>query len=189
MVKVTKTLIGILIFDIIYLLIFGAIFWKRGNIEFFVYVISIFVFLFIIGLLHLKFNFSNFVLIGLSLVGLLHMIGGGIIINGLRMYGHYLVLGIIRYDKIVHFFGVFFAVFLVYELIKSNKINRIALSLILTFSGIGIGAVHEIIEFILVVLLPKTGVGGYENTMGDIIANTFGAILAVIWINLKKIKV
>ncbi len=186
MVRITKTLITVLIIDLLYLLIFSLIYFKRANYEFLVYSGFIFLLLIIIFLLHLKFDFSNFVLIGLSLIGLMHMIGGGIIVNGVRMYGHYVVLGIIRYDKIVHFLGIFFAVFVFYELIKSNKINKIALSIILVLSGIGIGAIYEIFEFILVVILPETGVGGYFNTMGDIIANSLGAISAVFLINLKK---
>ena len=186
--KITKTLILLLVANIIYLIVFGTLFWKRGNIEFMIYTGTILLFLTIIFLLHLKFNFSNFTLIGLSLIGLMHMIGGGIVVNGVIMYGHYAVLGIIKYDKIVHFLGIFFAVFLFYDLIKSNKINKIALSVILVLAGIGIGAIHEIIEFILVLVLPETWVGGYVNTMGDIIANSFGAITAVFFIDLKGKK-
>jgi len=186
MVKITKTFILLLVANITYLIIFLSIFLKRTNYEFIIYTGTVLLLLIILFFLHLKFNFSNFVLIGLSLIGLMHMIGGGIMVNGLRMYGHYIVLGIIRYDKIVHFLGIFFAVFVFYELIKSNKINKLALSLILIFSGVGIGAIYEIIEFILVLTLPETGVGGYINTMGDIIANSLGAICAVFLINLKR---
>jgi len=189
MVKLTKTQLFILIIDILYLLIFGILFWKRGNVEFFVYVISIILLLVFVGLLHLKFNFSNFVLGGLSFVGLLHMIGGGVIVNGLIMYGHYLVLGIIRYDKIVHFFGIFFAVFLIYEMIKSKRVSKLVLSLILILSGIGIGTLHELLEYSLVVILPETGVGGYENTMGDILFNAIGAVVAVGWLNFRRKKI
>lgn len=116
------------------------------------------------------------------------MVGGGVIVNGLRMYGHYLIFGIIRYDKIIHFLGIFFAVFLIYELIKTKKISKLVLSIILICAGIGVGTLHELIEYFLVVILPETGVGGYENTMRDIVFNSIGAIVAVIWINLKKIN-
>jgi hypothetical protein len=49
----------------------------------------------------------------------------------------------------------------------------------------GLGAVNEIVEFIMVLALPQTGVGGYENTMWDIVFNTIGAIIAVSYLNLK----
>jgi uncharacterized membrane protein YjdF len=186
MIKITKSLISLLIVDIVYLIIFSVIFLKRGNIEFMIYTGAVFFLLIVILLLHLKFNFSYITLMGLSLIGLMHMIGGGVIVNGLRMYGHYIVLGIIRYDKIVHFLGIFFAVFIFYELIKKNKINKIALSIILFLAGVGIGTVWEIMEFILVTILPETGVGGYVNTMGDIVANSIGAITAVFFIYLNK---
>jgi len=40
--------------------------------------------------------------------------------------------------------------------------------------GSGIGAVNEIIEFIAVKSVPETNVGGYDNTLWDLIFNLFG---------------
>lgn len=178
----------ILFVNIIYLIIFTIIFLKRSNIEFLIYVGAIIFVLAILGLLSIKIKFSNFVLIGLSLVGFLHMLGGALIINGSRLYVHYFVLGLVKYDLIIHFLGIFFAVFLFYEILKNHlklgDIPKFILFLILFFAGLGIGGLHEIIEFILVLALPETGVGGYANTMWDMIANSLGALSAFILLNI-----
>lgn len=52
----------------------------------------------------------------------------------------------------------------------------------------GFGALNEIIEFIAFLSFPNTGVGGYENNMLDLVFNMFGAILAAVYINLRKNK-
>jgi len=139
--------------------------------------------------LHLKFNFSYGVLIGLSIWGLLHMLGGLIIFDGLRLYGHYFYF--LRYDQIIHLFGFGFATLFGYYLLKpslSKKPNWFVLSILLILVGIGLGGLNEIIEFIIVLAVPETGIGGYENTMWDMVFNLIGAGLAVIWINLRRIK-
>ena len=41
------------------------------------------------------------------------------------------------------------------------------------------GAVNEMIEFIVVLLVPDNGVGGYYNTLLDIVFNFIGAIIAI----------
>ncbi|BBI65284.1 hypothetical protein HSBAA_65900 [Vreelandella sulfidaeris] len=43
----------------------------------------------------------------------------------------------------------------------------------------GVGAVNEMIEFIVVLLVPDNGVGGYYNTLLDIVFNFIGATLAI----------
>ena len=42
------------------------------------------------------------------------------------------------------------------------------------------------IEFLAVQTFPETGVGGYENTMLDIVFNTLGGILAVTWLTRRR---
>ena len=187
MVKITKTQIGILLFNIIYLLIALFIFWNRKNYEFLIYVGGIAFFIILISSLHLKFNFNNFTLIGLSIWGLFHMLGGAVIINNAVLYAYQLI-PFLRFDQFVHLFGFFFATLFSYYILKpnlGNKISWVGISFLLIFIGMGLGAVNEIIEFITVLTIPETGVGGYENTMWDIVFNTFGAILAVIYLNLN----
>jgi hypothetical protein len=44
----------------------------------------------------------------------------------------------------------------------------------------GLGAVNEIIEFVAVLSVPDTNVGGYLNTALDLIFNALGAIVAML---------
>lgn len=45
-------------------------------------------------------------------------------------------------------------------------------------AGLGVGALNEIIEFFATVVVPETGVGGYENTALDLVADLIGALSA-----------
>jgi len=58
---------AILLFDIIYLITFIFLFLGRKNYEFLLYIGVVAFFLVFIGLLYLKYNFSYFVLVGLSI--------------------------------------------------------------------------------------------------------------------------
>jgi hypothetical protein len=44
----------------------------------------------------------------------------------------------------------------------------------------GLGAVNEIIEFIAVLSVPDTNVGGYYNTALDLVFNGAGAVIAMV---------
>ncbi len=179
---------AILLFNIIYLIIFSFIFAGRQNYEFLIYIGVVAFFVILIGILHLKYNFSYFVLGGLSAWGLLHMLGGGIIVNDMVLYAYW-IFPFLKYDMFVHVFGFFFATFFSYEILKSYlKKMTLAISILLVFIGMGLGALNEIVEFIAVLIMPQTGVGGYENTMFDIVFNTIGSILAVVWINITPLK-
>lgn len=188
MANVTKTQIGILLASIIYLLIFIFLFLGRKNYEFIMYIGVVGFFIVLISYLHFKFNFSTGVLLGLSAWGLLHMCGGFFIINNNVLYA-YQVFSFMGFDQLVHMFGFGMATLFSYYILKPNlgrKISWIGISIMLVFIGMGLGALNEIVEFIAVLTMPETGVGGYENTMWDVVYNTIGAVLAVVWVNLKR---
>lgn len=52
--------------------------------------------------------------------------------------------------------------------------------MLIALMGCGFGAINEIVEFLAVVALPETGVGGYANTLLDLVFNFVGALSAVI---------
>jgi hypothetical protein len=60
------------------------------------------------------------------------------------------------------------------------------LSILIVLMGSGLGAINEIIEFIAVKTLPETNVGGYDNTLWDLIFNLIGGLLAVGWLTLRR---
>ena len=68
----------------------------------------------------------------------------------------------------------------------SKHANFRVVAVLVVFIGMGIGALNEIVEFLAVLAFPDTNVGGYDNTMWDIVFNTFGAIIAVTWVTVKR---
>ena len=53
--------------------------------------------------------------------------------------------------------------------------------ILVALMGCGVGALNEIVEFLAVTLMPETNVGGYENTLWDLIFNLIGASVAASW--------
>ncbi|NIP97158.1 MAG: hypothetical protein GWO24_28490 [Akkermansiaceae bacterium] len=46
-------------------------------------------------------------------------------------------------------------------------------------AGMGFGALNEVVEFIAVLVLPETNVGGFYNTGWDLVYNLLGSLVAV----------
>lgn len=180
----------LIIFNLLYVLPFTLYYLSIKNFEFLGYIaLFLVIFAFIAGTLR-KTKFDNFVLWGLSIWGLLHMAGGGVIVKGNVLYALQLIpiwvtenFYILKYDQFVHFYlYVFVAIAILYllkERFKNSK-NKTFLYLISGFAALGIGAGNEIVEFMMVLFLENTGVGGYYNTAWDLVFNTGGAILGVI---------
>ena len=190
-----KGQLPIFIVNIAALLIFAFVFAKRKNYEFMIYIGVIIFFLVLILYTNKKVNYPNGILWGLTLWSLLHMSGGGIYLNGRKLYALmiYPLVGepylIFKFDQFVHIVGFFVATLVVYHLIKPKLIKNhgwIALSIVVVMAGFGLGALNEVVEFIATVITPETGVGGYENTALDLVSNLIGAILAMVYIYTKE---
>jgi hypothetical protein len=52
--------------------------------------------------------------------------------------------------------------------------------MLLVCMGVGLGALNEVVEFVMTLTLPETNVGGYENTGWDLVSNLIGALLATL---------
>jgi hypothetical protein len=63
----------------------------------------------------------------------------------------------------------------------------IATGIILVMTGLGLGALNEVVEFVVATVLADSGVGGYLNTSLDLCANLIGALLALGYIRLRRI--
>lgn len=180
-----KKPLDILLFTILYLIGFTIFAFMQSNIEFLFYV-SVVVIVF--GLLYHFYEslkLSKTVLWGLSLWGLLHMMGGNIPVDGSVLYNLQLIPVVLKYDQFVHLFGFGAATLLCYELLApmlTAKLKKGRLAFLIVMMGLGVGALNEIIEFIAVLSIPETNVGGYENTAWDLVFDLFGALLALIFI-------
>ena len=132
---------------------------------------------------------------GLTLWALMHMAGGTIYLGDTRLYELILIpisdkYEIFKYDQFVHILGFGVATYIFYGVLRSILRKDLqkwtALSIIVVMVGLGIGALNEVIEFIITVIAPSTGVGGYINTSLDLVADLIGAIGALIVIRINE---
>lgn len=197
--EIKKSWWPIIIFNLVYILIFTVYYLKIKDYEFLWYIgIMVFFFVLIITTIH-KSKFDLFILWGLSIWGLLHMAGGGLLVNGAVLYKFQIIhlFGsgesfILKFDQVVHAYGFAITTFVAYHILKpyfyKKEANWKVIYPVLVLISMGLGALNEIAEFLMVVLLPKTGVGGYYNTMLDTVFNTIGAIIAVVVIHFRRKK-
>jgi len=186
----------LVIVDFLLILFFAFNYYKWGNLEFVLYNLVLVILLVVMWILHKRYNFSRGSLVGLSVWGFLHMIGGSTLISATRPYSWvFIKLGmvgdtpILRYDQVLHFYFYVVATIILYEVLKkhlSKEAHWPTIATILVFAGMGVGAGNEIIEFLPVFFNVENGVGGYFNTLLDIIFNTLGAIAAVLYISWKR---
>jgi len=185
----TKQTRPILFFNILYVGAFGFYAVAKENYEFLFYVSIVIFFVALLLIKQKKLGLSIPVLWGLSFWGLLHMMGGNVPIDGSVLYNFQLIPIVLKYDQFVHLFGFATATVVGYQLLKPNlkeKVNWTTVSVLIIMIGLGIGALNEILEFIAVLTMPHTNVGGYYNTLWDLVFDLFGAILAIFYINWKK---
>jgi putative membrane protein len=180
--------------NIAYIAGFGAVYARNMNYEFIIYCLVILVFLGLVAASQRKVQFGLPLLWGLTAWGFLHMAGGQLSIGGTRLYDIMLLpvsteLGVLRYDQAVHAFGFGVATLVCHHLLKPNlgdRVNWKLLCVLIALMGMGVGALNEVIELIVVLLAPSSGVGGYYNTAFDMLFNMLGATLAVTWLSVRR---
>lgn len=190
----------VLAFTALYLVLGGVYFLQDLNFEFVIYVGVIFAaFALLFGTLHIT-KLPTYILWLISLWGLLHILGGSVLTSDGVLFAYriypFVDLGgefyVLKYDQLVHayLYGVMAVVFL--HILKNTFRVSGPLWLIMTvavMASMGVGALNEIMEFLIAITLERNGVGGYENAMLDLIFNLSGAVLAVaFYYVVKKLK-
>ena len=180
----------LLFFNLAYIFGFTLYYISIKNFEFMIYIAIMLFFFVLIATTLQKTRFNHWILWGLSLWGLLHMMGGGVRVGGNVLYAFELFplwvtenFYVLKYDQFVHAYLYFVVVFVIWSLLQSylkKEIPSWAIYLVLILMSVGVGALNEIAEFIAVLSFEETGVGGYYNTAWDIVFNTFGALIGVI---------
>jgi hypothetical protein len=195
--KIKPGHIVLLVINIALLIAFGTSFLLKRNYEFIIYVGAIIVCLALIAISFFRIAYSYATLIGLTIWSLMHMAGGGLYINGVRLYDIILLplsqtYPILRYDQLVHTFGFAAATLTMFDLLrpllKENLQHFTALSIVVVMAGLGVGAFNEIVEALVAAAIPQSGVGGYVNTALDLIADFIGAILAMVFIKFRYLR-
>ena len=185
------------LFSASYLLLAAGFALGLQNWEFVYYIIVIILFAVAAIAIHLRVGLSRGVVWGLSLWGLLHMIGGLVPvplnwpINGERyvFYSLWLIPNLLKYDHVVHAYGIGVATWLCWQALRSVLISKYPTYGILIFcaiGGMGLGAFNEVVEFVATLTFQSTNVGGYINTGWDLVANLVGCVTAALLIGINE---
>jgi len=168
---------------------FTAWFMLRGNFEFIIYVATMAILIVLVGRNLRSAAFPTPMLWALSLWGLAHMAGGGVTAGDGVLYSLPLIpvvgtgeMTILKYDQVVHAYGFGVTAWVLWHLMAHNYPTLRGTWTILVYpalAAMGLGAVNEIIEFIAVLSVPDTNVGGYYNTALDLCFNALGAVTAM----------
>lgn len=195
--SLTKEQKKILLTFVVAVIGFTATFILQKNFEFIGYVVVVCLLLWAVLASAKHVAYPNFVLWGLFAWAILHMLGGVVMSNGKVIYTWliYPLIGepynVLKYDQVIHAFGFFVATLVMYYVLKkylTRPFGWTAIGIVIAMAGLGLGALNEIVEFTMTVILPNTNVGGYENTAIDLISNFIGAILAVFFLKSKEGK-
>ena len=187
--------VPILVVNLAYVAGFGALSVARLNYEFIIYTLVIVVFFALIALTQRRVQFSPFVLWGLTAWGLMHMAGGHVYLGGGRLYDLMLVTvspehEVLRYDQLVHMLGFGVATLVCYHLLRPRLEARASgggvLLVLVALMGMGLGALNEVIELVVSLAVPESGIGGYLNTAFDLAFNMVGAVLAAVWVGVQR---
>ncbi|HYF13756.1 MAG TPA: DUF2238 domain-containing protein [Phycisphaerales bacterium] len=166
----------------------------QGNKEFLFYGAMMVLEIALVAIVHARVKLSMTVLWLLAVWGLLHMAGGTVPIprefmaslvpeegTGNVLYNFRPWPWFPKYDQTVHAFGFFTCTLLAWECLRAFAGKGCkptpGAALLCGLVGMGLGAVNEVIEFVAVLTIPNTNVGGYENTGWDLVSNLTGCVL------------
>ena len=194
----TRQLLPVGLFTGAYLLIATAFAVAGGNREFVFYIGVMAVLIVVVLAVHHRVNLLTSTLWCLSVWGLLHMAGGLVTVpsswptagESAVLYNLWLVPDRLKFDQAVHAYGFGVATWVCWQgmraALPAANGGRLrptpGLLVIAAAAGMGLGALNEVVEFVAVLLIPDTNVGGYINTGWDLVANLVGCISAVLLI-------
>lgn len=167
-----------------------------GNREFIFYAVVMLVLVALLLFAHRRCGLSTGVLWALAFWGLMHMAGGTVRIpdswprEGVNtLYNLRPRPWLPKYDQATHAYGFGVATLASYQMLSAavlGKGRRLPMSpglgVALVCIGMGLGALNEVVEFVAVLSMPHTNVGGYVNTGWDLVSNLVGCMLAAGWI-------
>lgn len=189
-------LLPLFAFTAFYMLAAVAGSMAQGNKEFIFYIVVMLVLIAVMTWVHGQVKLSLGLLWALSLWGLTHMAGGLVPLptgwpyhgDQAVLYSWWLIPQRLKYDQIVHAYGFGVTTWLCWQALSASLYRqfdvvlkpRMGVMVICAAAGMGFGALNEVVEFIAVLTIPNTNVGGYENTGWDLVANLIGATTAAI---------
>jgi len=177
----------VLVFTLLYIAAAGVFFFVTGVHEFTLYLAVLLALVGLVAWTLPRTKLPTWSLWLLSILGLLHALGGGVKVNGDVLYNYVLIpimnngvngITLWRFDQLVHPYGTAVAALIVYFFIARHaKLPRLWMVVIAALVAMGLGALNEVIEFITKLTIQNTDVGGYNNTAIDLCTNMAGAII------------
>ncbi|HEY0637378.1 MAG TPA: hypothetical protein VGD67_07005, partial [Pseudonocardiaceae bacterium] len=167
------------------LLAVGAL---TGNGQTPVYAVFLLVLFGLVIAVDLRVRLSAPVLWGLAVWGLLHLCGGLVPAGGGTLYELWL-LPVLRFDHVVHAFGFGVAGVACWEAARRaapGAFTGTAGAWVVVLGGCGLGALNELVEFVISMTVPGSRIGGYQNTGLDLVANLVGCLLAAAWVARRR---
>lgn len=182
-----RGMIYLAVFNLLYIIPFLIYYAYIRDLEFIIYIAVLVVIALVVWATLKKSNLDYLSLWGLSIWGLLHMMGGGLRINGETLYRYRIIeildfggdFFILKMDQFIHLYGFLVAAIVVYQIMAPHFKNaeKSKLAIFIAFIGsMGLGALNEVVEFIAFISLTQTGVGDIYNLGLDLIFNTIGAL-------------
>lgn len=197
-------LLPLALFTLSYMIVAVAGAMAAGNREFIFYIVVMLVLISAVMIVHHRMTLTAGQLWALSAWGLLHMAGGlvpvpdSLEIHGpIRvLYSLWLIPGVLKYDQVVHAYGFGVTTWICWHALHTSLKSAdgtpptptLGLMTLAAAGGMGFGALNEVIEFIAVLTIPNTNVGGYENTGWDLVANLIGCLIAALMIRMSARK-
>lgn len=186
-----RELVGVGIFTGLYLVIATIPALITQNWEFVYYIAIVVLLAGAVLTIHFRVKLPTSLIWALSFWGLLHMLGGllpvpsGFPVAGDKtvLYSLWIIPEYLKTDQLIHAYGFGVATWLCYrclELMIPPEHRKIGILILSALAGMGLGAVNEVVEFIAVLVIPETNVGGYMNTGWDLVANGVGVTVAAV---------
>ncbi|MCA9405853.1 MAG: DUF2238 domain-containing protein [Candidatus Omnitrophica bacterium] len=189
-----KKIIPIVLFNIIYISVSSFFIFQKSNIEFLIYTGIVIVAAGIIIWLYNRYGLSIPLLWCFSLWGLAHLSGGlyevpaGWPTAGETrvLYNWWIIDHYFKFDQLVHGFGFGMCAWITWQVLRTSQAERFGIQsdtirptggimFLCVLSAMGLGCINEILEFVVMLTVPETNVGGYYNTGWDLVSNMVGA--------------
>jgi len=195
MPTIKSQILPVIIFNAVYLLAASIFALQGSNLEFLFYIVVVLVVAASLTWVYVKDGLSAPVLWAMSIWGFLHMSGGLVHIppewprskDPSVLYNLWLIPQFFKFDQFVHAYGFGTTVWLLWEILSGSILRRspslkavrptFGLMFLCAVASMGLGSLNEILEFIAVLAIPSTNVGGYDNTCWDMVFNMLGASL------------
>jgi hypothetical protein len=189
---------AVIAFSAAYLVAAAAWIFISGNYEFLAYIVIVLVLAGVILVIHRRIALPASLIWCLSAWGALHMAGGLVPLSddwpvgeGIPVLYNWHIAGpFFKYDQVVHAFGFGVTTWVCWRGLTAYAPHlasgpRAGALTLCAAAGIGFGAMNEVVEFAITLIVPENNVGGYLNTALDLVYNMIGSVIAAVAIGVR----